>query len=413
MLGGAFEPSVSPDGRAVAFAGYSSRGFDIAQAPLDLAAAAPAPAFADTHPAPRPDPPPAAAPATPYRPWGMLAPRFWMPWLESDSEEWRLGAATGGSDALLQNLWALRATYGTQTQRANVTAYYLYDRFRPTLLFTAQDTSGAYTRTVEGHSRDETERTRRLNLELSLPLRRGIRSVQALSLTYRREREETLGSPRPEDRSDMGGIETAWVLSSARSYPYSISPVDGGRLSVAWLHATQALGGSDDFDKLTLDGRYYLRLLGSRDALAVHLGAGTSFGQPRYQPYSVGGYPDSALFDSGANLAVLRGYPPDAFTGRRFASANLEYRFPLFSPQRGWRSLPVFLRHLRGTLFADAANAWSGQFHPGQLKTAAGASVGVDTALGYALPATAELTVARGFDARGDTRVYLRFGLAF
>ncbi len=47
------------------------------------------------------------------------------------------------------------------------------------------------------------------------------------------------------------------------------------------------------------------------------------------------------------------------------------------------------------------------------MKTAAGASIGVDSALGYALPATAELTLARGFAAQGDPRVYLRFGLAF
>jgi len=29
------------------------------------------------------------------------------------------------------------------------------------------------------------------------------------------------------------------------------------------------------------------------------------------------------------------------------------------------------------------------------------------------LPATAELTVAHGFAAQGDTKVYLRLGLAF
>ena len=310
-------------------------------------------------------------------------------------------------------MWALRGTYGTQTQRGNFSGFYMYDRFRPTFLVTGQDTSDFFTRSEDGRSVDEVQRTLRLNVQASLPVRRGIRSVQALSLTYRREQEQVLGSSRPEDRSNLGGIETAWVLSSARSYPYSISPVDGGRLSVAWLLASTALGSDDRFDKLTLDGRYYRRLLGSRDVLALHLGLGTSFGQPRYLPYSVGGYPDSALFDAGANLAVLRGYPSDAFAGRRFASANVEYRFPLFSPQRGWRSLPVFLRHLRGTVFADAANAWSGEFRVADLKTAVGASLGLDTALGYTLPSTAEIAVAHGFDQRGDTRFYLRFGLAF
>jgi outer membrane translocation and assembly module TamA len=73
----------------------------------------------------------------------------------------------------------------------------------------------------------------------------------------------------------------------------------------------------------------------------------------------------------------------------------------------------VFLRHFRGTLFLDAAHAWSKDFRIEDVKTAAGGSIGVDTAIGFALPATAEVTVARGFDEQGDTRVYLRFGLAF
>ena len=67
VLGGAFQPSVSPDGLSVACSTYSSRGYDVVVAPLDLGAAPAAPAFVDTLPAPRPDPPPAASPVKPYR----------------------------------------------------------------------------------------------------------------------------------------------------------------------------------------------------------------------------------------------------------------------------------------------------------------------------------------------------------
>jgi outer membrane protein assembly factor BamA len=92
---------------------------------------------------------------------------------------------------------------------------------------------------------------------------------------------------------------------------------------------------------------------------------------------------------------------------------NAEYRFPLFSPQRGWRSLPLFLRHFRGSVFLDAAHAWSETFRAADVKTSAGASIGLDSAIGFALPLTAEITLARGFDEQGDTKVYFRFGLAF
>ncbi|HVO13139.1 MAG TPA: BamA/TamA family outer membrane protein [Vicinamibacteria bacterium] len=412
LAGGAFEPCVSPDGRTVAFSSYSSRGYDLVLAPF--APTADVAPYLDDHPAPRPDPPPAAAPSRAYRPGPMLLPRFWTPWYESGGGESRIGGATGGSDPLYRHVWALQATYGTETHRGNATGYYVYDRFRTTFLVTGQDTSEP--------SADGVYETRSLNLEASFPLRRTIRAVQALSLTYRRERQLPLA--RPERQLDMGGIETAWTFSSAKTYPYSISPIDGGNLRLAWLHEATALGSDAPRDKLTADGRYYTRLFGSRDTLALRVDGGVTLGEPQAadprqveayeQSFAVGGYPDASLFDySATNLAVLRGYADNAFKGRHFAAVNLEYRFPLFSPQRGWYSLPVFLRHLRGTFFFDAADAFSDELRLSEMKTAAGASIGVDSALGYALPATAELTVARGFAPEGDTRVYLRFGLAF
>jgi hypothetical protein len=47
------------------------------------------------------------------------------------------------------------------------------------------------------------------------------------------------------------------------------------------------------------------------------------------------------------------------------------------------------------------------------VKTAAGVSLGLESAIGFALPLSAELSVARGFADQGDTKVYFRFGLAF
>lgn len=407
VLGGAFQPSVSPDGLSVAYSAYSARGYDVCIAPLDLASALPASPFQDGHPAPRPDPPPSASPVRPYRPGSMLLPRFWSPWLEHDDAEDRIGVATGGSDALFRHAWAARATYGTESQRVNASGFYLYDRFRPTFLVSVQDTTDVYTNGLL--------RTRQLDLQAALPLRRTVRSIQTLSATWRREREEVLGSDRPEDRLDLGGIETAWALSTARSYPFSISPSEGGRLRVAWLREAKALGSDLSLDKLTADARLYRRVFGERDVLALHAGGGTTYGEPQFErSFAVGGYPDASLFDIvRTNNAVLRGYPDNAFTGRRYAAINAEYRFPLFSPQRGWRSFPLFLRHFRGSVFFDAANAWSGKFRAEDVKTAAGASIGLDSAIGFALPMTAEVSLARGFDEKGDTKVYFRFGLAF
>ena len=407
VLGGAFQPSVAPDGRSVVYAEYSSRGYDLRIAPLELAGAQPAAAFVDDHPAPRPDPAPAVAPARPYRAFSMLWPRFWTPWLELDEDDSRIGLATGGSDALFRHAWGARATYGSGSERINWSGFYLYDRFRPTLTVSGQDTTSG-----SGEARS---RSRQLNLQASLPLRRTIRQIQTLSLAWRREREQLLDSLDPAERMDLGGLQTAWTLSSARSFPMSISPSEGARLRVAWLHEAEWLGGELTLDKAIVDARAYQRIFGARDVLALRASAGSTWGEPQFQrSFAVGGYPDASLFDIvRTNEAVLRGYPDNAFSGRRYAAFNAEYRFPLFSPQRGFRSLPLFLRHFRGSLFFDAAHAWSGRFELADVKTAAGAALGLDSAIGYTLPLRAELSVAHGFERFGDTRVYFKFGFAF
>jgi outer membrane protein assembly factor BamA len=345
-------------------------------------------------------------PARTYRPASLLLPRFWTPLFSFDDEQNRFGAGSGGADPLFRQAWGAQALYGTQTERLDWSAFYAYDRWRPTFVAVAEDQTEI--------SAPDQIRTRALNLQAALPLRRTLRSSQTLSFTWRRERQEVLDGT-PDERLDLGGLQLAWTLASARQYPFSISPVDGGRLRLAWLREDQALGSDVALDKLTADARYYLRLLGERDVLALRAGGGLTHGEPGFtRSFAVGGYPDASLFDVvRTNVAVLRGYPDNAFSGRSFLALNAEYRVPLGSPQRGWRSLPVFLRHLRGTVFFDAAHAWTGDFRLEDMKTAVGASLGIDTALVFAVPFTFELSVAQGLSDQGETKAYFRLGLAF
>jgi hypothetical protein len=238
-------------------------------------------------------------------------------------------------------------------------------------------------------------------------------STLRVSVAGRRGRETVLGGSDPP--LDFGGLEAAWTFSSTKQYAYSISPVDGARLRVAALKEDPALGSSVSLTKVMADARVFVRALGETDALALRLGGGTTLGRPTFrQSYAVGGFPDAALLDVvRTNQTVLRGYPRNAFTGRRFVHGNLEYRFALAHPQRGWRTLPLFVRHVHATLLADAAHAWSQAFALRDVKTSVGAALGADVYLGQGLPVTATLGLARGLAARGETQVYFRTGLSF
>ena len=113
------------------------------------------------------------------------------------------------------------------------------------------------------------------------------------------------------------------------------------------------------------------------------------------------------------NHAVLRGYEDDVAAGRHYLAANAELRLPLSHPQRGLRLLPLFVRHLHATLFADAAHAWNGKLQGEDVRTSVGAALGADVVLAHNLPLTATWGVAQPLRAGSKGRVYFRLGLAF
>jgi Tol biopolymer transport system component len=405
VLGGAFTPDVDPRDGAVVFANYTSSGYDLHRARLDLGALPPAEPFDDPYPDVRPLPPPADGPSRPYRPFPTALPRFWGPYIAILDDEWRWGVATAVTDPLLRHAYGADVHYGTETEQVSSRFYYQYDRFRPTFALNLQQ---EYDPEAQGRLR-----TREVTVSASLPVVRTLRSSHTLSLSWKRSREDTFGALPA--RLDLGGLGAAWSWSDAQRYPYSVSPVDGSRLRVAYVQEDPAFGSELSLGKMLVDARGYLRGLGENHVLAALLAGGTTFGRTGFQrSFEVGGFPDAGLQDVvRTNQAVLRGYEDGAFTGRSFVAGSLEYRLPLGHPQRGLWSLPLFVRHLHACAFVDAASAWSGSFDVNDVKTAAGGAVGADLMIFQAIPLTATLGVAQGFAREGETRVYFRTGLSF
>jgi outer membrane protein assembly factor BamA len=333
-----------------------------------------------------------------------MLPRFWTPYVTLSGAK-KLGAVTGGADALFRHIWGADLHYGTATDRLGAQVYYQYDRFRPTFTISAEDKTDPVT--------DGRARSREVTLRATLPVYRTLRASSGVSVAWRRRRE-TVDGLMPS-RLDLGGIQTSWTLGTAKVYPYSISPVDGYRLRLDYLKEAPGLGSDVALGKLVADGRVYARLFRADDAIAAHVAGGITIGRPTFRrSFALGGFADGALFDVvGTNHSVLRGYPDNAFIGRRFVDANLEYRFALAHPQRGLRLAPVFVRHVHATVFADAGEAWSDAFRWGDLESSAGVALGADLTLSHVFPLTMVAGVARGFGDKGETRAYVRAGLAF
>jgi hypothetical protein len=405
VLGGAFAPDVASDGRRVAFSNYSSRGYDIHLLELDAERLAPAPPFVDAAPPSAAPPEPAAGEARPYRPYPTALPRFWLPYLTTEERGARLGAVTAGADPLRRHVYGLELRYATGPGRGGYQGFYQYDRFLPTLLLNAEDV------TRGGALADL--RRRQLAVQVAWPLARTLRSSHAVSFAWRREREEERGAAA-DPALDKGGLEAAYTFTNARRYAYSISPVDGWRVRLALLREARALGSDVSLAKWSADARGYVGV-GGGTTLALRTGGGGTLGQRGFRrSFSVGGFADDTLRDVVAtNLSLLRGYPDEAFAGRNYFAANLELRVPLAHPQRGLRTLPVFLRHMHAAAFVDAGDAWSGGLRAASLKTGFGAALGADLNLSHAVPFTFTAGVARGLADGGDTRLYIRSGLSF
>jgi outer membrane protein assembly factor BamA len=145
--------------------------------------------------------------------------------------------------------------------------------------------------------------------------------------------------------------------------------------------------------------------------LAVRAFGGISTGRPLPQgAFALGGdSPGDITLGVGDQSVYLRGYPENAFRGQRAGLASLEYRFPLVNIERGGGQTPFFARRLHGAVFAEAGNAWDGEYHSSEAKRAVGAELRLDLSIAYHLPVTLRLVVAKGLDEKGEGQ--FNFGL--
>ena len=411
VLGGAFAPDVAPDGRQLAFSAYAAGGYDVHV--MDLAAGGEAPAeFRDPYGAAAAEPEPPAGADRAYSAWPHLRPRFWTPYADSAAGDLRLGVATAGADPLFRHAYGLDVHATPRRGDPGVRAYYQYDRFLPTVTAIVEDSRD---RLEDERGLQTATRDRSLTLRASVPLVRRVRWSQSVALAWRRERE-TVVNGRGTEALDLGGLEATWSLATARQYPWSISPIDGTRLRLGYVREAPSLGSDLSLGKLIADARTYARVFGETDTLALGAGGGLTHGGGlrAARSFAVGGFPDGGLLDVlGTNHAVLRGYRDRQFRGSRFAHANVEYRVPLGHPQRGLGTAPVFVRHLHAAVFADAGHAWSDRFRWKDVKTAAGVALGADLVVAHGLPLTGTVGFAQGFAREGESRFYIRAGLAF
>jgi hypothetical protein len=420
VLGGAFTPSPSPDGKSLAFSSYSAKGFDIHSLPIDPASWKTAEPYRSRYPAMRYEEQQVAMSSRPYSPWATILPRFWLPWFGYSHDSGMMyGAITFNQDAVERHQYVLEALYGPKHNRVWYSFDYLYDGLPPTIHLQASDADVTYTDLFEAPflQEDYEEREKTFGLSVITPLVKTA-TQHYITLGYRWRELIRLTTIPPWYAGPLPGegvLASGWLtylFNSSRKYDFSISPEGGRTLKLGYERLDKSLGSDYEFHKYIGDWHEYLDLPWRHHVLSTRAFAGIATGADSLKlpqgVFQLGGdsttgNPQDAVVTLENTAIYLRGYPVNAFRGRKAVLASVEYRFPVVNVERGEGSLPYFLRRLHGAVFFEAGNAWNNTFHHADLKRSAGAEARLDLTLAYFLPVTLRVGIAAGLDEEGET----------
>jgi hypothetical protein len=432
---GAFQPAVSSDGKTLVYVGYTSRGFDLYAMPLDPAR------FLDAPPAPtdRPDPPTAperiAIKRGPYRAITTLAPRNYS--IEYGPGSYSLNALTisaQGSDvAGFHSVGAsLTADFAAPAPRLSLS--YGYHRLPIDLglrFFSAVAPRSGYRIGDRDVPYDELALGMTSSLSYSIP---GEFTSQSVGLSYsitsfRGDLPVRASSLDPyatvtikPPQGMLGIVHLGYGFSNVEGSLDAAGAIRGFAMRLGIDYASPATGS--DYTLQAFEGSitgYVPMPWPGLHTLGVRVAGGLTGGNyPRGGYYFVGGYDAQSLsivdtITTGVydGAFVLRGYTPRSVAGRAYVLQNLEYRFPIWKPDRGLSTLPLYLRRIDGNVFLDYGGAFDklaldeislfsnrSIINSPQLHTAAGVELWTSLTLGYYLTTQLRLGYAYGFSSK-------------
>ncbi len=428
---GALEPAVHPNGKLLAYRLGVYSGYELRFLELD---APPLPADVEVA---RPEMTDLSARSVPapwieeeYTPWETLLPKRWSPSLSIGTEGWAAGVLLEGSDAIDNHAYQLNVEYNSELERLGYSFFYS-NRQLPTGIFLTSSLfssrrPGSF---VPNDGSARPEAIFRVRAGMDFPFSRWD-AGHGFSFSYGVElrRGETLysddpfqPSPSPGDAdTNFGSFNFAWRFSNVRSFADSNSAAAGHALSIGIDVHDPKIGS--DFRILSLGAvwsAFYTLPWLSHHVIATRLSIAGAAGDARGRSvYTLGGLEArnlvlDAIDDIYADADVLRGYPPQAIRGNSYYLLTGEYRFPLFSLERGIDTLPVYFDRAYAAAFIDAGDTPADKLTLDSMRIGVGGELRVDLAFGYYVPFNARIGYARGLSTAGVSQLYAVLGGSF
>jgi hypothetical protein len=433
---GAFMPEVSPDGKTLVYVGYTTEGFDLFSMPFDEGRFLDAPPVNLARPPAEPPPAPKHWPVTAYNPLETLLLSLRRPYsftagLATGSLGFAATLTSHGEDIVGLHSIDLAATWYPEIGQVTGSVSYTYDPL-PFLMSVELYRDLRASAPIPVGKQNLGVRDDSLGATAGIDyVRPGEDDFEEFGFSYtasaHRPRYDigALNDPfsdvlsRPTD-SFLGTVRASFRYSNAFQPLYGVSSERGFTLSVATDFGSTATGSDSTLAGVNGRATGYLRMPWLKHhALALSLSAGIGGGA--YPTFRQGGFADQSPFDavrSGLRQTafVLRGFPYDAFGGREYNLANVEYRFPIVWLEHGVSTLPAFVHGISGALFADYGGAYDhldtndllAQYHLGM-----GGELRTTFAFGYFIETEFRLGFAGGFGKLGETQTYFVAAASF
>ncbi len=430
VTSGAYQPEPSPDGRFLAYVGYTHDGYDVFVMPLEESQWLDALPYEDTRGAPPTEPPPILATAGTYNPWPTLRPRAYSVRLTPGNFGQASIVSVAGGDIS-----------GIHSFAGSLTTEWEHPDLQPSLTYTYGrlpfDVSASVFRQITPRSNyalgsntvQWIQETFGASTAVSYAMPRSF-DAQSFDLSYTFARYagrlplplnllNPYDTPQFPTEGIIGSLHLGWSYSNAISYLWSVGNESGFEVGATFDVADPALGSDASGYVAAFNFATYFQMPWLRHhALALHAGGGVGGGNSAGGgPFYIGGYIDLPVVNVVQNLLVqggiqLRGYPVVEETGRDYALFNAEYRFPIVNVDRGPSTLPVFLNRISGSLFVDYGSAFT-DAETAKFKTGVGGELWFDLTLGYVLGFTFRVGYAKGLASDGIDKTYFVAAVPF
>ncbi|MBC7172432.1 MAG: PD40 domain-containing protein, partial [Polyangiaceae bacterium] len=428
VLGGAYMPVVSPDGSRVVYVGYTSIGFDLYSLDLDAHRAWPAPEYIDDRPRPRSDTAVSPLAASRYRPARTLYPRSVSFDLSDDGFGQNLGVSVVGEDIAGFYAWSARLGLSLVNAQPQADARFSIRRLATPVSLTFFRRASPRRLTLDDVFYDWTESAigGSASIRYDLPDTFHHQSLNASYSVTHIGKTEPFGivldpnAPPPvlPLTGLFAGATIGYSFSDVRRHSFDISPSEGRSFGMSLSAADPVLGSQYRIAAMTWSFTRYYELF-PHHVLAMRYAGGISGGEvDRRRVFFLGGFPDVSIIDGFVDNIVLggqalRGYAPSSDSGTRYQLYQLEYRLPIYRPQVGYATLPLFLRRIHGSAFFDVGDAYDHRFDARELRVAVGAELFVDFTTWYFLEWKLRVGFAQGLMDGGGSRFYAHLGVPF